>query len=222
MRGTVGSQYANVAGAFGIEADPVRLDAAFRAVSRSVAPIRYSHRSIQAAESAERQWWRGLVVEVFTRAGSEAAVSGENFDRFFDHLFRHFATVEAWEVFGDVEPTLEMLGSRGVACALVTNFDLRVRTLLRSTGLDRHFPVVAIPATTGHQKPDPAIFETALLELGLGPREAAHVGDSIEHDIRVAAELGMKAVWLDRRNRPPAPGILRVTSLADLGWLERA
>jgi len=219
VRGTVGKQYASVAKEFGIEADPGRLEAAFRAVSRSSAPIGYPAGSIEQTASAERRWWRDLVGEVFSRAGS-LPPSVERFDRFFDQLFLHFGSRSAWEVFGDVAPALETLAGRGIASALVTNFDLRVWPLLQSTGLERFFPVVAIPATTGCQKPDPGIFEAALGELGLGAEEVAHVGDSIEHDIRVASELGMKAIWLDRRNRPAAPGILRLTTLADLMGLD--
>jgi putative hydrolase of the HAD superfamily len=218
VRGSVGCQYATMASSFGIEAEPAALDAAFRAASKSAPPILYDGRSLQRAELEERKWWRALVGEVFERGGAGPA-AGERFDAFFDTLFRHFASASAWQVYDDVLPALELMKSRGMGCGLVTNFDMRVYSLLESTGLAPFFPVVVIPAAVGCSKPDARIFAAALLSLGLLPEEAAHVGDSLDNDVRVAESLGMKAVWLDRRDRPAAPGVLRVRSLAGLPWL---
>jgi FMN phosphatase YigB (HAD superfamily) len=55
----------------------------------------------------------------------------------------------------------------------------------------------------GKTKPDPTIFEAALLALEVEPQRAAMVGDSIEDDIEGARALGMRALLLDRAGRFP-------------------
>jgi len=61
----------------------------------------------------------------------------------------------------------------------------------------------------GKTKPHPAIFLSALGELGVRAEEAAMVGDSPEDDIAGARALGMRAFLVDREGRfPEAVGML--------------
>lgn len=223
VRGSVGSQYARVASRHGVEADPAALDLAFKSATRSAEAIEYTGVSPSEAASIEKEWWRRLVREVFRRAGAEWP-AGDEFDVFFDRLFVQFTTAEAWEVYADVRGALDALSEGGIRCGLVTNFDSRVRALLRGTGLERYFPVVAIPALTGYSKPQAGVFRAALLELGVSHDEAVHVGDSLEHDVSGALAAGVKPVWLDRRGRKAPGNLVRITSLDELrtaDWLER-
>jgi len=219
VRGSVGAQYATVAARFGIEADATALDAAFKTAIRARHPIAYAPGPLEEAARIERIWWRALVGDVFERAGTRGLPRGA-FEAFFGELFTHFGTAGAWEVFPDVYPAIDRLRRRGLAFGLVTNFDLRVFPLLETTGLRPVFTAVAIPASTAAAKPDPRLFLAALRDLGVRPDEAAHVGDSMEHDVRAANGLGLTGIWLDRRGRPTPAGVLRVTSLEQLAGLD--
>ncbi len=57
----------------------------------------------------------------------------------------------------------------------------------------------------GSTKPSPTIFGTALDALGIPPARVLMVGDSLEHDVVPALELGMTAVWLRRNQASAAP-----------------
>jgi FMN phosphatase YigB (HAD superfamily) len=55
----------------------------------------------------------------------------------------------------------------------------------------------------GKTKPHPAIFQSALEQLGVTAEEAAMVGDSPEDDVEGAKALGMRAFLIDRDDRFP-------------------
>ena len=61
----------------------------------------------------------------------------------------------------------------------------------------------------GSRKPDKAIFEAALQKSGSAPNEAVFIGDAWETDMIGAANCGIKAVWLNRYNKPcPNAGLV--------------
>lgn len=43
---------------------------------------------------------------------------------------------------------------------------------------------------------DPRIFRYALERIRVQPKDALHVGDSMEHDVVGARRTGMKTVWI--------------------------
>ena len=98
--------------------------------------------------------------------------------RFLDHYEPHAADLtRPWP--GVVE-TLERLRARGIALAVCTNKPTRAtRDILAALGLDRFFAVVVGGDDTPALKPDPTHVRTALDRLGVGPGEAAMVGDSL-------------------------------------------
>jgi putative hydrolase of the HAD superfamily len=91
---------------------------------------------------------------------------------------------------GAVE-TVEMLASRGLALAVVADWDPSLRGHLREHSLDGWFSSVVISAELGSAKPDPRPFEAALRELGVTPERTLHVGDR-EVDEQGARAAGMR------------------------------
>jgi 2-haloacid dehalogenase len=87
----------------------------------------------------------------------------------------------------------------------------------------------------GAYKPDRRMFDRTLAvarDLGIPPQRILHVAQSLFHDIEPAKGLGLRTVWVDRREGRPggatpkttggAAPDLRVTSLGELVELERA
>jgi HAD superfamily hydrolase (TIGR01549 family) len=74
-------------------------------------------------------------------------------------------------------------------------------------GLRRWMDVLLISEEIGVAKPDPAIFHTALNQIGAEAAEAIFVGDSPEHDLLGAARAGMRSIWMNRHGRPMTAGI---------------
>ncbi|HTB50028.1 MAG TPA: HAD family hydrolase [Solirubrobacteraceae bacterium] len=73
---------------------------------------------------------------------------------------------------------------------------------------------LAISEDVGHEKPHPAIFETALEALGVEPRDTWYLGDDVEVDYEGADRVGMQPLLVgnvereDLRHIPSAPAIL--------------
>ena len=62
------------------------------------------------------------------------------------------------------------------------------------------------------QKPDVALFEQAMSEIDVLPKDSVMVGDTYKADIAPAIELGMKTIWVLHRPTKEAAYITDVTS----------
>ncbi|MCY3647733.1 MAG: HAD family hydrolase [Chloroflexi bacterium] len=134
----------------------------------------------------------------------------------------HYRLAEAgYRLFEDAREFLEAAREAGLPLALITNgpTDLQ-RSKLGTLGIDHWFGVVAISGEVGVAKPDPAIFEHALLGMGLEREGVWHVGDNLATDVAGARAAGLTAVWINRTGAPrresdPEPD-LEITSLSEL------
>ncbi|HSK10759.1 MAG TPA: HAD-IA family hydrolase [Vicinamibacterales bacterium] len=213
-RASIGYQYAVVARRHGVEADPARLEAAF-AREMADAPALEAW-DAAAADAAERSWWQAFVARVFRSTSAEGLDDPCRFEAFFDDLYRHFTTADAWELYPDVLPALDKARLAGLVVGLITNYDTRVYALLESLALADRLDSVTIPATAAAQKPARRIFDQALAAHGLAAADAAYVGDSLEDDYKGARAAGMEAVLLDRNGQHRAlPGLVHAASLTE-------
>ena len=67
---------------------------------------------------------------------------------------------------------------------------------LEEMGIRRYFDVIVSSAEEGVAKPDPRIFNIALIRAGCTPEQAIMIGDRIDNDIVPAKQMGMKTVWI--------------------------
>ena len=180
---SVGHVYAEVAARHGADGlSPTLLNTRFKAAWRSRNSI-----------NDTRAGWEELVREVFS-----GLVAPARHAALFAELYERFAQADAWRIFDDVLPTLEMLVSRGIRLGAISNWDERLRTLLRRLRLDDYFEVIVVSCETGFAKPSPEIFEHAAAKLGLPPASILHVGDSLEMDVRGATSAGFRAARIRR------------------------
>jgi len=108
---------------------------------------------------------------------------------------------------------------------LVSNFDHAPTAcaVLARHGIEHHFAVRVISADFGRRKPHPAIFATALAQLGVAAPEALYVGDTHADDVVGALAAGMDVAWLappQAAERAPR-ATYRIDSLAQLHGLPR-
>ena len=89
---------------------------------------------------------------------------------------------------------LRLFRDRGLALAVVSNWDCSLEQRLEQTGLLGYFDCVVSSALVGVTKPDPRIFRYALEQLSIAPARALHIGDS-EDDKAGAAAAGMAFAW---------------------------
>ncbi len=117
---------------------------------------------------------------------------------FFDELYDRFAALDAWRVFEDVVPALEALGARGLRLGVISNWDERLRPLLKQLKLAGYFEVIVVSREVGAAKPSRAIFHHAIRKLGVPPETVLHVGDSYTMDVAGARAAGLSALRLNR------------------------
>ncbi|MDP8932415.1 MAG: HAD family hydrolase, partial [Actinomycetota bacterium] len=73
-----------------------------------------------------------------------------------------------------------------------------------AVGLLDAFDVLVISGELGAAKPEPVIFRTACIALGVPAEQVVHVGDRLDLDALGARRAGLHGVWLDRsRNGGP-------------------
>ncbi len=103
-------------------------------------------------------------------------------------------------LYPDTMQALEMLKSKGIKIAIVSNTPkLSVDGLLEKFGLDKLFDAVCFSYEAGVLKTDTEMFDLALGKLGVGREDAVMVGDSLETDIAGAEKAGVLAVLVDRK-----------------------
>jgi putative hydrolase of the HAD superfamily len=103
---------------------------------------------------------------------------------------------------------------------IVSNFAIPecINRLLQKHDLERFFEVVMVSAVINKRKPSPVIFESALAQLNVNHKNAVFVGDTVEADIDGAKAVGMKAIYIERREQKMQNAIPdhTIKSLAEL------
>jgi putative hydrolase of the HAD superfamily len=211
----VGELYAMVAARHGIAADGATLHTRFRRAFAAAPPLAFPGVPAPELRARERAWWRAVVAEVF------AGIPTRDFDAYFDDLFAFFGSGEPWRADPAAAPLLRALRARGTRILVVSNFDARVREVLRGLDLLALIDQVTLSSEAGAAKPDPAIFAHALAAARLAPREVLHVGDTVREDLAAARAAGLPVLLVGGDElAAEAPDAPRVPRLGDVGgWL---
>jgi len=109
-------------------------------------------------------------------------------------LVENWRSPSLWPKTPGTPEVLAELKSRGLVLAVVSNWDVLLPEVLSLMGVSPYLDAVFVSAALGVKKPDPAIYERALAELGLSPEEVLFVGDRPDADYEVPRRLGMKAL----------------------------
>lgn len=162
-------------------------------------------------EATEHRRWRRIVADVLPELPDP--------ERAFADLWDHFGQPSAWRAFGDVGPALDLLRRGGMRFVIASNFDGRLRGVLRGLPeLAGAAEGVVISSEVGVRKPHPDFYRAACDRLGLPPGRVLCVGDDLENDVLGAERAGLRGLLLDREGRRPAG----IASAADMRDLARA
>lgn len=119
--------------------------------------------------------------------------------------------------FPEVPATLDALRARGVALAVVSNWDVSLHDVLDGLGWGGRFEAVVTSAEIGAAKPDPRPFAVALEALGVDPGDAVHAGDDLDADVGGARAAGVRGVLVLRDGAAARPaGVQVVRGLDEL------
>jgi putative hydrolase of the HAD superfamily len=195
---SIGSIYAEVAARHGIEVSPKEIESRMR---KNFFEMREGERDKRpetadhtlSLESA-RRFWYGLV-----RTGLGPAADVPQYDVFFDDVFEEFAKAERYRFFSEAESVLTALERMGCRLGLISNWDVRLRRVLREMDAEKRFDVIVISGEVGAEKPDPAIFHAAREMAGAGPDDRLlQIGDSRRDDVEGARAAGFDARLVNR------------------------
>lgn len=101
-------------------------------------------------------------------------------------------------LYGDVLPALEILKSKGITLAILSNINQNLTKLSQELGLSSYIDFIVTSGEVGLGKPHPLIFSVALERAGVGPHEVLHVGDSHSSDVKGARSAGIFPLLLTR------------------------
>lgn len=133
-----------------------------------------------------RPFWKYIV----------SSSTGCSDSQYFEELYNYYTTEKAWHLCDpEAGKVFQALRKAGVKVAVVSNFDTRLRPLLKALKCDHWFDAVAVSAEVEAEKPNPMIFLKACEFLGVQPEDVVHVGDDRRNDIWGARDAGCDA-WL--------------------------
>jgi putative hydrolase of the HAD superfamily len=192
LREAVGSSYARVAREHGVDLPDWRLDDAFGRIFPQAPSLVFPDATESEIDACERRWWRAIVRSTFLATDSTAVF--EDFDGFFDALYREFSLPETWRPKSGCHAMLAELRRRGVALGVVSNFDRRLYGLLDDLKIAPLVDTIVLPSEAGAEKPAPEIFEFALSRLDTTAAASVFVGDSQAEDIHGARAVGIRTI----------------------------
>ncbi|MEQ1843283.1 MAG: HAD-IA family hydrolase [Verrucomicrobiales bacterium] len=186
----VGFVYAAIAEDFGWKLDAVQVQVAFK-LAWAAMPGLWGG---VGESDPEKDWWAMLVRRVLGESG--VPDPGTGFPEYFERLWGHYASADAWTLYPEVMTVLGALAPNH-RLGVISNFDSRIFPLLEGLGIADCFEAVTISSRVGVRKPDPVIFEAALRAHGVPASRALHVGDEPEADWAGAARSGLR--WFELR-----------------------
>jgi putative hydrolase of the HAD superfamily len=189
---TVGDHYAYVGREIGLDLNARELDRAFELAWKRM-PQRPAIDGPR--EHDDKGWWQELVNSVLDNV--TPSLSELDRDNFFEIAYEHFAEPGVWELYPEIPGVLQELHPR-FQLAVISNFDGRLRFILRHLGISKYFSDVFISSELGADKPDPEIYRRAVSLMSLHPNEVLHVGDDPERDWNAAAAAGLFVFELHR------------------------
>ncbi|CAD5231379.1 unnamed protein product [Bursaphelenchus xylophilus] len=151
------------------------------------------------AGSGSVRWWRDLLDEVCVEDKDNV-----NFGRFYVDLYRHYyIDAAAWRILDEkIFSYFDRFHSLGLKVGVISNFDMRLRTILRHLKLLDRVDYLVLSGEVGVQKPDGKILEILQEKSGIQRKdEIVHIGDNVEKDYKAALDYGIRAILYDPKKK---------------------
>ncbi|MFM2484573.1 YjjG family noncanonical pyrimidine nucleotidase [Celerinatantimonas yamalensis] len=157
--------------------------------------------------------------QTFTALGVDPAqfsLSSQQFDEWF---LEHCSQMSG--VFPGCHQCLAQLHGHFQLHLITNGFSETQYNKLRSANLNSYFDRVFISDELGMHKPNPDIFEHAMVVVGATASECLMVGDSLEADIAGARGVGIDQVWFNPKSQASSePMTYQIQQLSQLPpWL---
>lgn len=120
------------------------------------------------------------------------------------------------KLFGDAIPTLKYLQDKYRMHIITNGFSTEQHIKIHRSGLHTFFKTITTSDDAGVKKPDPAIFNQAMLKASARPEAAVMIGDNFDADILGANNVGMHVIHYDYHKQQIPEKFKQITALTEL------
>lgn len=176
-----------------------------------------ANRHVWASEDAISAFWITYFMNMLRPLVEEH--DEKHLRQLAEALNHEYDSHTSWQLYPDVLPTLEALqASKRYTLGAISDWGLSLGPILQGLRLNTYFEHLLVSAMTGHAKPSPLLYETALTRANSIADYSVHIGDSYTLDVLGARAVGMTPVLLDRKRRlaPDQVDCLLIHSLSEL------
>lgn len=113
-------------------------------------------------------------------------------------IMDHTDMTTYWKLFDWSKDVLKSLIEKGYEVALLSNWDLSCRELIKNLGIFDLFDYVIISSEIGIEKPDERIFKRLMEKSGYKANEILYVGDNYYDDVEGSRKVGIETVLINR------------------------
>lgn len=188
--------YTNAAKKFGIIVQEKVVDSNFKVKFKEMSK---NHPNFgQVTGIGWETWWHDLVVNVLRDSTSCEQQDERKFSNIANFLITIYKDRVCYTLADGVVDLLTDLKPTGVKMGIITNFDERVHSVLKSVGLYCYFDFIASSYEVGAEKPSPEIFRQAMKKASHQStgKDCLHVGDKVETDYLGAVDAGWNAALI--------------------------
>jgi len=126
-----------------------------------------------------------------------------------------------YTIYPDTPETLRRIKQKGIRIGLLSNVNPQLaasrRPSLKDNGILMYFDTIILSVEVGVAKPNKAIFDIALRELGVqNAADAMHVGDSLIEDVKGARDAGLIPVLFDPLELYSTENVIKIKTLSDI------
>lgn len=131
-----------------------------------------------------------------------------------EKLVRQWVEWSDISLYEDAIQVLKYLKSKGYRIAIISNSPPTSKDTINDLGIKNMIDNSFFSFETGYRKPEKEIFEFVLNKIGVDPKDAVMIGDSMKNDIFGAQSANIDAILLNRKNNIDFKP--KITSLTDL------
>jgi len=155
-------------------------------------------------------FWKELV-ELFLSNFEKAGLT----DKVYLDIVDTFNDPDSWEVDESFFDLREAAAKMDTGLGIISNWDIRLRTLLNKMRLSEYFTNIIISSEFGYEKPSEKIFNEGMRQAKLGAESLVYAGDKPEFDYHTPKSLGWSAYLISSKKSDSCESVKNLGELAN-------